>query len=163
MVVGVEVVCEKSVPVLDGNHFETMMRAGGEPLPQSRGHDEYRLNARILGGRRLAATGRCHVADVKKVPLGLGPVEAAPAVPCHVPHELASELSLDLSLSNPVLLSPGLVADHLGLAVIGERGRIACLPLARPDISVEWLGRGRFRIGFGEALTKRALSRLDAS
>ncbi len=160
MIIGAELICEKAVPVVEGNRFLMTLVARGDALPGSFGSDEYRLDARVLRGRRLAATGRRYVAELEKLPLGLGPVEAAPAVPCYVPDELVPDLVLQLNVVNPLLLSPGLVTDHLSLAVVGRSGRAACMPLARPDIEVEWIGRGRFRIRFGAALTRRVLQKL---
>lgn len=85
MNVGIELVAARQLSVQLGSFVETSLLYGGKEIPRTKGQDEYHLSTRIPTGNRFAATGRKFICQLDLPGLGLGPMEARPAVNVPLP------------------------------------------------------------------------------
>ncbi|MEW6399164.1 MAG: hypothetical protein AB1503_08380, partial [Bacillota bacterium] len=106
------------------------------------GSDVYQLDGAVLGGRRVAASGRHRTYRETCLPLGLGTVEAAPAVQAPLPDYVRRTR---VKLQGSLFLDPGQLVAGLTAHWVNEAGQVILdAPLRRPDVGLDWLGRGLF-------------------
>ncbi|MEW6546162.1 MAG: hypothetical protein AB1446_04490 [Bacillota bacterium] len=139
---GLELVAESAVIIIPGV-FLIMDVAFDHQVPLAwSGSDVYELNGTVLGGRRVAASGRHRTYRETSLPLGLGTVEAAPAVPAPRPEYVRRTR---VKLHSNLFLDPGQLLAGLTAHWVDEAGQVILdIPLRRPDVSLDWLGRGLF-------------------
>ena len=143
MQIGLELVAEKVLPVVDGDRFEMYLSEDHQILAETHGSDIYHLNAHILTGNRVCGSGRDAHIGYGALFGGLGALEAPP--PATVDLKVEHVCRLRLHIKTNAILDPGLVHAELGLRVIDPAGRIlADVPFARPDVSIDWPSRGEF-------------------
>lgn len=80
MKIGVELFAASEIPVKLGSFVETNLYADGKLIPRANGQDEYHLATVIPAGRRFAGSGRKYICQLDLPGMGLGPMEARPAV-----------------------------------------------------------------------------------
>lgn len=152
MLIGAELVPEKAIAMAAGDHFRTWLTVDGALVEGSEGMDEYQDTACFLAGHRLAATGRRRRFRIDRFPIGLGAYETEPAhpVPCRL--KAGSTVRLESEVSNSILLDPGLYLDYLGVRIVGAGVGDQVFPLRRPDVAIDWPGRGRISVDLSSLL-----------
>ncbi|MGE5485249.1 MAG: hypothetical protein ACM3X4_09545 [Ignavibacteriales bacterium] len=146
MRLGIELVslCDLLIP--PGSHFEARVIVNGAVQENTAGRDEYRTAAAIKAGHRLVATGRLNIWDS-----GLSPayvLRVRPAYLVHVAIRPRDRIGFLLRTSIP--FSQGEIQGTTAVRIVGESGRShGELALSRPGVTVDWEGRGRFRVDLG--------------
>lgn len=147
---GLELVAESAVIITPGLHLIMEVTFDHQGSPAWSGSDTYLLNGTVLGGRRLAASGRHRTYRDTSLPLGLGTVEAAPAVPAPLPDYVRRTR---VRIQTNVFLDPGQLLAGLAAQWVDEAGRVILdAPLRRPDVSLDWLGRGLFVLDLSDQM-----------
>ncbi len=147
MRLGIELVTLAELFIFPGSHFEIRAMVNGAVLENTAGRDEYRTAAVIKPRQRLAATGRLNIWDS-----GLTPAYALRVRPAYlVPVAIHPEDRIGFFLRTSIPFSHGELQAAMAVRIVGESGRShGELALSRPGVTVDWEGRGRFRVDLGE-------------
>lgn len=157
MQIGLELVAEKVLPVVDGDRFDMYLSEDHRVLSETRGSDTYHQNGHILTGKRVAGSGRDAHIGYGSLFGGLGVLEAPPAATADIDPEHVCRLRLHIKTN--AILDPGLVLAELGLRVIDPNGRpLANVPFQSPDVSIDWPSRGEFIVNVTPHLRDLALA-----
>lgn len=146
---GLELVAESAVIITPGLHIELEVAFDHQDYPEWRGSDTYLLNGTVLAGRRVGGSGRHRTYRETSLPLGLGTVEAAPALAAPFPEYVRR---VRVRVQSNMFLDPGQLVAGLAVQWVDGASRVILdAPLRRPDVRVDWPGRGGFRPGPLEA------------
>lgn len=133
---------EKGIDIQPGDYFETAILADGKMLPETVGHDEYKLSGLLLPGKRIAGFGRIKAYSLESMPAGLGAIEAEPSAMTTLQENMLPILSFQIVTN--IILDQGLLAQYLSLDVIKPDGTSVQLLLSRPDVAISWQSRGNY-------------------
>jgi hypothetical protein len=154
---GLELVAESAIIVTPGLHVILEVTFDHQGFPEWRGSDTYLLDGAVLAGRRVAASGRHRTYRETSLPLGLGTGDAAPAVPAPLPEYVRRTR---VRIQSNLLLDPGQLVAALAAHWVDQAGRVVLdAPLRRPDVGLDWLGRGLFVLDLSEQV-RTLLARL---
>lgn len=154
---GLELVAESAVIVTPGLHLILEVTFDHQGFPEWSGSDAYLLDGAVLAGRRVAASGRHRTYRETSLPLGLGTVEAAPAVAAPLPGYVRRTR---VRVRSNMFLDPGQLVAGLAAHWVDQAGQVVLdAPLRRPDVRLEWLGRGLFVLDLSEQV-RALLARL---
>lgn len=145
MQVGIELFTQRAVCINHG--YELSMKAvyNGEILEESKSRDTFEFSGTILGGKRLAALGRERCYTYRDL---TGIFEAEPA--CNLNILLIDpDDDIRLIIENNIWLDPGSMVQDLSLKIFSGN-RVREIPLNRPDVKIDWPGRGKFIVDIGE-------------
>ena len=156
MKLAVELYSEKPLFIKENSFFKLGLRTGGLVLEDTIGIDRYKMASMALTGRRLGGTAREMVYDHSIFPSGLGSGEARPGAYVNVGE--GSIKGMAVILETNLILDVGLLRDSMGLRLVNEAGKTYDVPLARPDVEVNWDGRGRYVIPVGGFLVSKLFS-----
>lgn len=137
---------QKSIDVIPGNYFESIIMTGRDMYIAKAGRDEFQLAGVIMPGRRLAGFGRNRFYYAQNVPAGLEAVEAAPSIWVDIANDISA---LAFKINTDIILDPGLLASCLSLRIEKEDGMMATIALNRPDVRIDWPSRGTFVVTIG--------------
>lgn len=156
MKLAVELYSEKPLFIKENSFFKLGLGTGGLVLEDTIGVDRYNLAREALLGRRIGGSAREVVYDYSMLPSGMGGGEARPGAYVDVGEEDLKNMAVVLETN--LILDPARVRDGLGLRLVNEAGKSYDIPLARPDVEVNWEGRGRYVIPVGEFVTSKLFS-----
>ncbi len=146
MRLGIELVslCELFIPA--GSHFEARAVVNGVVQENTAGRDEYRTAATLKPGQRILATGRLNIWDS-----GLAPAHVLRVRPAYlVPVAIRPRDRIGFLLRTSIPYSQGEIQSSMAVRIVGESGRShGELALSKPGVTVDWEGRGRFRVDMG--------------
>lgn len=159
MIVALELVAEFMMMVKDGDFFAMEMRVNHVPVTGGYGCDQYQVSGLILGGKRVAGTGREQEYNWKNSLMGLGGVEAVPAR--GVPVEFDPHNSrMRLHIRTNAVLDVGILQAQFCLHWRDAYGGLVLdLPLRSPQVEIDWAGRGDYKLDltpFARDLWRRA-------
>jgi len=143
MRMAVEIYTEKPLNIKEGSYFKTSLRSAGEIVEGSGGFDSFGFPSVITSEKRVAGLGRDFTYTLASFPAGMGAIEAWPGSYLDLP-DLPGDICLVLETN--LTLDPGVLADTLGVRLVGVRGKSVDVPLCRPDVPVWWEGRGKFAV-----------------
>ncbi len=143
MKIAVDIYTEKPLCVKLDTYFKTVLQVDDKYFAGSEGHDRYSFLCVIGSEKRVAGLGREQAYSLSSMPAGMGAVEARPGKYINLP-EGAKEVVL--AIETNLFLDPGILADSLGVRLVNEQGKKFDVPLARPDVSISWEGRGQYLI-----------------
>lgn len=155
-----ELINEQGVFFDDTSYVEMIFARNGLALEETFGQDRFNFNGMVLPGKRLSGTGRSRRYSMDNLTggIGLGLLEAPPACPVFFGLDMQDDLRLRVKTN--LVLDAGVFAKlfTIGISVDGVKLEI---PLARPDVEIEWVGRGEYSIAMGpfvlEAIKQRSL------
>lgn len=143
----VDLTTEYGLDIYPGDYFETGIIANEALVHGSAGRDEYKLQALLLPGKRVAGFGRNKFYKLEDLPAGLSAVEAAPAEQLTTDFDNWEDLCFKISTN--VFLDQGLLSHYLTLNLTKENGQTLEIPLTRPDVKIDWQSRGTYLITIG--------------
>lgn len=143
----VDLTTEYGLDIYPGDYFETAIMANKTMLEGSNGRDEYKLQALLLPGKRVAGFGRNKSYKLEDLPAGLSAVEAAPSE--QVAADFEHLENLDFKISTNIFLDQGLLAHYLTLNLTKGNGQILEIPLNSPTVKIDWQSRGTYLIKVG--------------
>jgi hypothetical protein len=130
----------------DDTSFVSMdLERNGYALDDTIGYDSFAFCGAILPGRRVAATGRACRHEMTDMTCGSG--LGGLSVPCGRQAICVLEGSDDLSLrvKTNLTLDAGRFTKDFAIR-LGFDGVGLEVPLSRPDVKIEWSGRGEYLI-----------------
>ncbi len=140
--IGLELVAETAIVLTPCRYLVLEVSFDHRRAPEWDSSDVYQLDGLVLGGRRVGATGRRRIYRPSLLPLGLGVTEAAPATPVPLPEYF---MRTRVKIRTDLFLNPGDLVAGLAARWVDSRGRtLLTAPLRRPDVRIEWPGRGVF-------------------
>lgn len=143
MTLAVEIYAEKPLSIREGIFFKTSLLIKDIVLDGSAGYDRYGFNSIVTTEKRLAGLGRSVAYSLGSFPAGMGPIEARPGKYLDLP-DIPENIVLELETN--LILDPGLLADSIGIRLIGRTGKTVDIPLSRPDMAIWWESRGKYAV-----------------
>lgn len=143
MKIAVEIYTEKPLNIKDGAYFKTALMARGRIVEGSEGTDSFGFASVVISEKRVAGLGRDFVYTLASFPAGMGAIEARPGAYLNLA-DIPEDIALDIETN--LILDQGILADVLGVRLIGAQGKSVDIPLCRPDVPVLWQGRGKYTI-----------------
>ena len=130
----------------DDTTFVSMdLERNGYPMDDTIGYDSFAFSGAILPGKRVAATGRACRHDMTDMTCGSG--LGVLAVPDGKRAFCALDASDDFALRVKTNLTLDVGAFTQNFAIrLGFDGTVLEIPLSRPDVRIEWTGRGEYVI-----------------
>jgi hypothetical protein len=138
----VEIKAEQGIDIVPGNYFSTAALADDCIIAGSEGMDEFQLHSILLPGKCAAGLGRKKSYSLDSLPNGLSALEAAPAENFY----LNDTQHLAIKVTTNIFLDQGLFTHYLTLRVAKNFGPFVDISLLRPDVVIDWIGRGVFII-----------------
>ncbi|TYP49212.1 hypothetical protein [Thermosediminibacter litoriperuensis] len=145
MQLNIELYAGRAIHIADYHEISLAVTSNGEIIEDSASLDYFGFFGVILGGKRVAATGRRIHYSFKDL---AGIFEAEPAQPFRILF-LDPEDEILLTVDTNIWLDPGLLVQDLVLQVSSENKSLE-IPLNRPNVKIDWPGRGRFVIDVSE-------------
>lgn len=150
MQLGIELITDCSISFDPSSCFASCIRINDKTVEGSSGRDNFRGHGLIVAGKRIAATGRQAVYNVKQFGLDLEALEVSPAVITKITNPNGE---FSYYLKNNVVLDPGFLTHNFHLRIFKDDGSsFIKISLARTDISIRWPGRGEFVISLAKSL-----------
>lgn len=153
MYVLAELYCENTVFFDDTSYLEMALERNGVPLEDTLGHDRFLFNGAALPGRRVGATGRAcrHGMNELTSGIGLGNLDVPGGHAASVGLDMSDELKLRVKTN--LILDPGVFTKVFSLRL--ELGNSWFdIPLSRPDVEVQWVGRGEYLVSLERFLVE---------
>jgi len=145
MQVGIELYTQMAVTINHGYELAMKVDYNGKILEQSASRDFFEFSGTVTGGKRLAAVGRERYYDYRDL---TGIFEADGALP--VGFLLVDpEDDIKLMIKTNIWLDPGRMAQDLCLKIFSDARSLEIL-LNRPDVKIDWAGRGKFIVDIGD-------------
>jgi hypothetical protein len=148
MLLGVEIVAEKSFIINEGNFFACLLIFNNLPQTASLGKDVFDLNGILLKDKRLSALGRTRNYSLHSAS-ATNQLDAAPAQLIDLGMYSPGD-SVKIKVNNNIFLDQGLLTHHLGLRLFDQQGKVIEIPLSIPDFPATWFGRGNFYLDISE-------------
>ncbi|MCR4398166.1 MAG: hypothetical protein NUV93_04305 [Firmicutes bacterium] len=143
MRLGIELTAVSELWVPPRSHFEVRITLNGTVLEETAGRDEYRTAARITPGQRICATGRLNIWDDSLAPAYVLRVRPAYLLPV----DLRQRDRIGFLLRTSLAIGQGDLQRTIAARIIGAGRRPSSeVPLWRPEVRVDWEGKGRFRV-----------------
>ncbi|HHW25778.1 MAG TPA: hypothetical protein GXX23_00350 [Firmicutes bacterium] len=162
MLLSAEAFCENAVFFDDTSFIALHLERNGIPLEDTIGSDSFLFNGAILPERRVGATGRTcrHQMDNLSAALGLGSVSVPGPRDAVVGLDLSDDLRLRVKTN--LTLDVGVFTKVFSVKLRVD-GKTFDIPLSRPDVQIEWVGRGEYLVSLQpfviQALTKTMAGR----
>lgn len=143
----------------DDTTFVSMdFERNGYPLDDTIGFDTFTFNGTILPGRRVSATGRACRHDMAGMTSGsgLGVLSVKDGEPAFCVLDVSDDLALRVKTN--LTLDVGTFTRDFAVRLEFD-GTTLEVPLSRPDVRIDWIGRGEYVISLqsflDEALRRR--------
>ena len=162
MQLSAEAICEMAVFFDDTSFMALNLERNGIPLEDTIGSDYFLFNGAILAERRVGATGRTcrHQMNNLSAALGLGSVSAQGPREAVAGLEIGDDLRLRVKTN--LTLDAGVFTKVFAIKLHID-GKTFDIPLSRPDVRIEWVGRGEYLVSLEpfllQALTKTMAGR----
>lgn len=145
MQVGIELYAQRAVYIMDNHFMRLRVTNNGKLIEDSCSEDVFRFFGSIIPGRRLAGVGRKSIYEPSFL---LGRIfEADPSSPIYFLF-IDPKDDIKLIIENNIWLDPGVMLQEVMLKVFSDKKTLE-IPLSRPDIKIDWSGRGNFAIDIG--------------
>ncbi|MFO7152493.1 MAG: hypothetical protein DIU66_004520 [Bacillota bacterium] len=144
---GVELFANRAIFVSDYHEVSLGILLNGSLLDDSLSKDAFNFNGVILGGKRIAGTGREIVYSYRDL---VEIFESKPSRPFSLLYLDPSD-EIKLAIDTNLFLDPGLMAQDLTMKIyLGNKTQE--IPLNRYDVKIEWPKRGFFLVDLSEFL-----------
>ncbi|AYO31181.1 MAG: hypothetical protein PWR06_878 [Thermoanaerobacteraceae bacterium] len=145
MLVEIELFTQMAVSINYGDELSMKVNYNGKILEEGISRDSFEFSGTVLGGKRLAAIGR-----ERRYTYGdlTGIFEADPGKGVNLLF-IDPEDDIKLIIETNIWLDPGRMVQDLSLKVFSEN-RMRDIPLNRPDVKIDWPGRGKFIVDIGD-------------
>lgn len=141
----VAIKAEHGIDIVPGNYLSTVALADGCIIAGSEGFDDFQLHSILQPGKCVAGLGRKKSYFLDSLPNGLSALEAAPAENFY----LDDTQHLGIKVTTNIFFDQGLFTHYLALRVARNFEPFVEISLLRPDIAIDWIGRGVFIIQLG--------------
>jgi hypothetical protein len=142
---GIELFASRAIYIADYHQISLALTVNGKLIEESLSLDSFNFFGVILGGKRVAATGRKILYSYKDL---VEIFEAKPARPFRLLY-LDPEDEIKLAIDTNLYLDPGLMAQDLIMRLLTENKSLE-IPLNRPDVKMDWPRRGFFVVDLSE-------------
>jgi len=156
MQVGIELYVQRAIYIMDNHFIRLKVTNNNKLIGESCSEDIFEFFGTIIPGKRLAAMGR----KSKYEPSFLyGRIfEANPSLPINFLF-VDPEDDIKLIIETNIWLDPGVMLQEVMLKVFSEKKALE-IPLNRPDIKIDWSGRGTFTIDIGDFIRELYAERI---
>ena len=113
----VELVALRQIDVQLGGFVEISVSTGDTIIPRAFGQDEYHLSTIIPAGNRFAATGRKYICQLDLPGMGLGPMEATPAVKVPIQED---DVDLTITIRTNLIFELGELSEYVKVKFITD-------------------------------------------
>lgn len=145
MYVAAELFCENTVFFDETCYVEMRFERNGIPIEDTGGCDRFLFNGAVLPGRRIGATGRACRHTLNELTSGVGTGAFATPGSRAASVEIEASEELRLRVRTNLVLDPGIFAKVFSIRLeLGDSW--FDIPLSRPDVEIEWVGRGEYLI-----------------
>ncbi|MDN5331370.1 MAG: hypothetical protein PWP45_595 [Tepidanaerobacteraceae bacterium] len=142
---GIELFTNRAIFVSDYHEISLAISVNDRLIEESLSKDKFNFHGLILGGKRLAGTGRKIVyshQDIMEI------FEARPAQPFTLLYLDPSD-EIRLEIDTNLFLDPGIMVQDLTMKIsLGNRSLE--IPLNRYDVRINWPKRGFFVVDLSE-------------
>ncbi len=148
-----ELVCENAVFFDDTSYVEVFFERNSVPLEDTIGSSLFMFNGVVLPERRVAATGRACRYNMNDLTsgTGLGVVETLRSQPAYCGLDLTDDLKLRVKTN--LTLDVGLFTKVFSVKLKLDQWDFD-IPLSRPDVKIEWKGRGEYLVSLEPFLAR---------
>lgn len=141
----VELFTNRTLFISDFYEIHNVLIINGSEITETSACDIFKFSGCILGGKRIAATGRKKEYDYSNL---TGIFEAEPAKPYKITF-LDPEDKIYLKINTNIFLDPGLLTDELSIKVFSEKN-FYFAKLTEPFIKFDWPKRGEYYLDITE-------------
>lgn len=145
MQVGIELYVQRAVTINPGYFIGMKLYQNKAIIKESLSKDTFDFSGTLLSGKRLAGTGREKVYTYRDL---TGIFEADPASDINFIF-IDPEDDIKLEIDTNIWLDPGMMVQDTALRVYSPKKMLE-IPMNRPDIKLDWSGRGRYTINVGD-------------
>ena len=148
MQVGIELYMQKALSIMDTHVINLKVSSNGKNLEESYSKDVFEFMGMILGGKRLAAVGREKHYDYNDLSGRI--FESEKATPVNFLF-IDPEDDIELIIETNIWLDPGIMVQDVWLKIYSDKKTLD-IPLNRPDVKINWQGRGVFAVDIGDSI-----------
>lgn len=142
---GIELFASRAIYIADYHEISLAITVNDKLIEESLSKDVFNFYGIILGGKRVAATGRKILYTYNDL---VEIFEAKPAQPFNLLY-LDQGDEIELAIDTNLYLDPGIMAQDLIIHIfLGNRSLE--IPLNRPDVKIDWPRRGFFVVDLSE-------------